>query len=160
MSDAMGGTVTLVIIAFFIVAVLGYLAFNVNYTKAFRMKNKIISVYDDYNGECNSKCEKEIKAYANSIGYKPGKLDCSYLSNLISKSSVNAVSVQTTSKNNLYCRAEIQIKKRASNDSINDFQSRSYYKIATTISIDIPIIKSLFDFGLFWVSGNTKTYKR
>ena len=44
MRDALGGSVTIVIIVVFIVIVLGYLAFNVNYTKAFRMKDKIISV--------------------------------------------------------------------------------------------------------------------
>ena len=47
MRDALGGTVTLVIIVVFIVIALGYMAFNVNYTKAFRMKDKIITLYDD-----------------------------------------------------------------------------------------------------------------
>ena len=56
MRDAMGGTVVLVIIVVFIVVTLGYMAFNVNYTKAFRMKNKIISVYEDYKGDCQSDC--------------------------------------------------------------------------------------------------------
>jgi hypothetical protein len=46
MRDAMGGSVALVIIVVFIVIALGYMAFNVNYTKAFNMKNKII--YLDY----------------------------------------------------------------------------------------------------------------
>ena len=46
MRDALGGTVVLVIIVVFIVIVSGYMAFNVNYTKAFRIKNKIV---DNYN---------------------------------------------------------------------------------------------------------------
>ncbi|MBO4731371.1 MAG: hypothetical protein J5597_01005 [Spirochaetaceae bacterium] len=63
MRDAMGGSVALVIIVVFIVIALGYMAFNVNYTKAFRMKNKIISVYEKYEGKCEENCEKEIKDY-------------------------------------------------------------------------------------------------
>ena len=48
MRDAIGGAVNIVIIVVFIVIVLAYLAFNVNYTKASRMKNKIIATYEDY----------------------------------------------------------------------------------------------------------------
>ena len=65
MRDALGGTVVLMIIVIFIVFALGYMAFNVNYTKAFRMKNKIISVYEDYKGNCSSsECQKAITDYA------------------------------------------------------------------------------------------------
>ena len=84
MRDALGGTVTLFIISVFIVLALGYLAFNVNYTKAFRMKDKIVSVYETYNG-CNGSgdstdpatCQDEIEKYATKIGYKPDNFSCS-----------------------------------------------------------------------------------
>ena len=46
MRDSIGGSVVLIIIVVFIVVALGYMAFNVNYTKAFRMKNKVIAVYE------------------------------------------------------------------------------------------------------------------
>ena len=72
MRDAMGGTVALVIIVVFIVIALGYMAFNVNYTKAFRMKNKIISVYEDYDGNCLGECRNAIKSYAKTLGYSTG----------------------------------------------------------------------------------------
>ena len=42
MRDAFGGIANMVVIIVFLVIVSGYLAFNVNYTKAFRVKNKII----------------------------------------------------------------------------------------------------------------------
>ena len=71
MRDAIGGSTTLVIIVVFIVIALGYMAFNINYTKAFRMKDKIVTLYDDYSGNClnSSKCQQEIKSYAKQIGY-------------------------------------------------------------------------------------------
>ena len=43
MRDAFGGIVNISMIVVFLVVVSGYLAFNVTYTKAFRMKNKIIT---------------------------------------------------------------------------------------------------------------------
>ena len=71
MNESLGGLVNIVIISVFIVIAMGYIAFNVNYTKAFRMKDKIITVYDKYDGNCdiNSPCSDEIKEYAREIGY-------------------------------------------------------------------------------------------
>ena len=51
MRDAFGGAVNIYIIVVFIVFALGYMAFNVNYTKAFRMKDKIVALYEKYNGD-------------------------------------------------------------------------------------------------------------
>ena len=44
MRDGLGSVVMIEIIVVFIVVVSTYLAFNVNYMKAFKMKNKIIDV--------------------------------------------------------------------------------------------------------------------
>ena len=66
MRDALGGTVTISIIVIFIVFSLGYMAFNVNYTKAFRMKDKIVAMYEKYNGSCGTDCEQEILEYTYS----------------------------------------------------------------------------------------------
>ena len=52
MRDSLGGAVNVFIIVIFIVFALGYMAYNVNYTKAFRMKNKIVFTYEKYKGKC------------------------------------------------------------------------------------------------------------
>ena len=54
MRDAFGGLMNMVIIIVFLVLVSGYLAFNVNYTKAFRVKNKIITTIEQYEGNCGN----------------------------------------------------------------------------------------------------------
>lgn len=140
MRDAMGGTVVVVVIVVFIVMVSGYLAFNVNYTKAFRMKNKIISYYDDYNGDCdtNSVCKQKIREYAKDIGYKYSGLTCpeGYVA-----------------KENLYCSQKIIVSEKGS-----DTNSKTYYKIVTKINIEIPVFKFISTLRFFNVSGNTKTY--
>lgn len=146
MRDAMGGTVIIVIIVVFIVIVSGYLAFNVNYTKAFRMKNKIISYYDDYNGECvtSGECKRKIHEYANDIGYHVSDLKCPVPSS--SKTRVYNV-------DNLYCAEEF-----SSSESGGDISSKKYYKISTKINIDVPVFKFISTMKFFEISGNTKTY--
>ena len=50
MKDAVGGIVNIWIIAIFIVLISGYLAFSVQYNKAFRMKNEIIEAIEQCDG--------------------------------------------------------------------------------------------------------------
>ena len=71
MRDAFGGVVNLAMIVVFLVLVCGYLAFNVNYTKAFRVKNYIITSIEQYEGNCDegTACYQKINDYINRIGY-------------------------------------------------------------------------------------------
>ncbi len=159
MRDALGGTVNLVIVIVFIVIVFGYLAFNVNYTKAFRMKNKIISTYEDYNGDCDSDCQKIIQDYAKQVGYRPDIPSCPE-----GMHEANNV-ILSEGYSGKYCFKEISVNSSAStsgNDYIPmDSSSRKYYRIATKITVDIPIIKNVIgDLRVFWVYGDTKVFKK
>lgn len=148
MRDAMGGSVALVIIVVFIVIALGYMAFNVNYTKAFRMKNKIISVYEDYDGECNSECRSAIKEYSKTIGYSTG----------------NNMSCPSGFRNSddLYCYKELKYVNRTDDRSslIDDMKDKRYFRIITKINIEIPIINNILDLKIFYITGDTKTFEK
>lgn len=150
MRDAMGGTVALVIIVVFIVIALGYMAFNVNYTKAFRMKNKIISVYEDFNGDCekNSKsaCNTQITKYAESLGYSTGD-------------ALTCPSGYTMSSTKLYCSQRIEVTPNVDDDIIVDDSTKYYYKILTKINIEVPIINNALDLKAFQITGDTKSFK-
>ena len=145
MRDAMGGTTTLVIIVVFIVFALGYMAFNVNYTKAFRMKNKIISVYEDYDGNCLGDCQSAIKNYAKTLGYSIG----------------NGMECPTgySNSNNLYCYKKVDATGRATDGVIEDAKRKSYYKIITKINVEIPIINNMLDLKIFYITGDTKSFE-
>lgn len=146
MRDAMGGTVALVIIVVFIVIALGYMAFNVNYTKAFRMKNKIISVYEDYDGNCQGECRQAIKMYANTIGYSTG--------NNITCPAGYKVS------DDIYCYKKVETKENISNiDIVDDTKKKSYYRIITKINVEVPIINNILDLKIFYITGDTKTFE-
>lgn len=146
MRDAMGGTVVLVIIVIFIVFALGYMAFNVNYTKAFRMKNKIISVYEDFDGKCESNCESVIKNYAKTLGYSAGN-------NMTCPTGYNGSS-------NIYCYQKVEASSGLSGDGVvNDTRKKSYYRIITKINVEVPIINNILDFKIFYITGDTKSFK-
>lgn len=150
MRDAIGSTVMVTIIIAFIVIVSSYLAYNVNYTKAFRMKNKIISIYEDYEGVCNASCEQEIIDYAAEIGYKPADLQCSGESH---KKPTNV---------NLYCEKRVKVNTVYTDENpqkvLNDKVGTHYYKIFTRINIQIPLFDNIFDFGFLYVTGDTMLF--
>ena len=149
MRDAIGGSANLVLIVFFIVFVMGYMAFNVNYTKAFRMKNKIISVYEEYNGKCNSSCEEEIRKYANSIGY--------FTDNTVRLCPDDYR--EHPEGIPLYCVKQMEVKSRydqSETGSVDEKRDKVYFKIVTKIQISIPVLKNLIDLNVFKVTGDTK----
>ncbi len=144
MRDAFGGLMNMVIIVVFLVLVSGYLAFNVNYTKAFRAKNKIITLIEQYEGHCDNdsyECNTKISTYLNELGYKNFR---------ISLSSSNPKTYCNSSYG--YCIEEVEVS------NINGKQ-KVYYKVTTAIVIDIPIINNIMpNLKLFQVSGSTKTF--
>ncbi len=142
MRDAIGGVVNLVIIVVFLLIVSGYLAFNVNYTKAFRVKNKIITTYEQYGGNCGgtTACENIIVQYMQRLGYDQN--------NGIGKNPPDKSTCQHG-----YCYEEVIVK--------NNEITKVYYRITTQITIDIPIIKNIMSQNnVFRITGDTKTFEK
>lgn len=146
MRDAFGGLMNMVIIVVFLVLVSGYLAFNVNYTKAFRVKNKIITTIEQYEGACDpgnesNKCNQVIKDYMQSVGYNASSL------NLTDKGYVC---------NNSYCIKRMEAETDTGNV---DLKKKVYYEVTTAVVIDIPIINKIMpQLQIFQVSGTTKAF--
>ncbi len=162
MRDALGGTVVLSIIVIFIVVALGYMAFNINYMKAFRMKNKVISTIEAYDGVCDKNCSAEIKEYATKIGYTMGQMTC--------PSDTDGGEWTKDPETRAYCYKEIEVdankyKNQSSIMSIKssnttDIKGKSFYRICTKINIEIPVISRIFDFRLFQITGDTKAFEK
>ncbi len=144
MRDAFGGLMNMVIIVVFLVLVSGYLAFNVNYTKAFRVKNKIITTIEQYEGNCgneNSACNQEIISYMKELGY-----------NADTNMRIEGYECQ-----NGYCIQRIEPNRDSA--SVNDQEKKVYYRVVTAIVIDIPIINKIMpQLKIFQVSGTTKQF--
>lgn len=152
MRDSLGGTVMFVIIIIFLVVALGYLAYSVNYTKAFRMNDKIISLYNEFNGECTSdikpgyeqSCQEQIEKYANEIGYVAADLECNKFSN----------DATVLKYKNLFC-AIPRVESNAS-EIEGDTKGKMHYQIITKINIQVPIISNIFHFEIGYIERNTK----
>lgn len=140
MRDAYGGVVNLAMIVVFLVLVSGYLAFNVNYTKAFRVKNYIITTLEQYEGNyTNEECQDKILSYINQVGYNAPSFEiagfdyCNYG----------------------YCIKEYEAKN--SSEGVDEHQRQSYYRVVTQINIDIPIINNIMPgLKIFQIAGDTK----
>ncbi len=143
MRDAYGGIINIVIVVVFLVIVSSYLAFNVNYTKAFRLKNKIISVLEEYEGKGyeseSAVARKKIKEYAQQIGYSNNNI------------KVDGEGWKCDSVG--YC-----IKKHE-NSSKEGVEKRDtcYFEVVTQINISLPIINNIMGLRIFQVTGSTKT---
>lgn len=144
MRDAFGGIVNITIIIVFLVIVSGYLAFNVNYTKAFRVKNKIITTIEQYEGNCSNiggACDQAITDYMREIGY----------------SVQTGFNLEGYDCRNGYC---IQRVEASANEGIKENDGKVYYKVATVIYIDIPIINKIMpNLKIFQVTGTTRAIK-
>ena len=138
MKDAFGGVLSIVLIAIFLVIVSGILGLVVNYSKAFRMKNYIITSIEQYdgasgcfgNGVGNSKCEANIRNYASQLGYHP---DASALN--CPKGYSRAF--------DMFC--------------YHEDTEEHYYTVITQVDIDIPIINKITGISIFQVHGDTRS---
>ena len=155
MRDSLGGIPIIGIVVFFIVVTLGFLAFNVNYTKAFRMKNKAIDLFELYGGAENcqscSVCRKELKNYADEIGYKPKDLDCAGYNGTEKFEDLLCYRYRT---NDYFSYDE-----KNDNNVIIDGKEHLYNDVYTKINIEIPIIqKMVTSIDAFYVNGSTGSF--
>lgn len=145
MRDALGGTMTIYIIIIFLLLINGYLAFSVNYTKAFRVKNEIISLIEQHEGY-TEKAKEEIRAYLNKTHYTVPDAYITQVKN---------------SDQGFVCETGYCVKVTAvggENSSTNELYRGSYYSVVTFVNIDIPVLNKMLPFfSIFQVKGETKT---
>ena len=141
MKEAYGGIVSFVFIIIFLVIVIGVLGLVVSYTKAFKMKNMVISIIEEYEGsgcrpELNSSesydsaCRSRITDAAKELGYSPASLKCN--------------NGTTASREGLYCYSV---------ENIGD--NKIIFKVVTQIDLSFPIIEKMMGISFFQVSGDT-----
>lgn len=143
MKDAFGGILNIAFIAVFLVLVSGILGLTVSYTKAFRMKNVVISSIENFEGTncfgsdgADSDCQNRIRAAAKKMGYAPTDLNCP-----TGKGS------DSGKVDNLFCYTATRKG------------STVIYSITTQVDINIPIINKILGLEIFQVHGDTKSIK-
>jgi len=129
MREAIGGTLLIQLVMFFIVIYVCFLAVAINYSITFRVKNQVINLIESYEGYDLAK--PKIEEYIASVGYYRASD-----ANFSHSSSCNGGQYY-----NGYC-----IQQLASDRG-------TYYKVTTYVSFDFPIIGEIMNFP---VSGETR----
>jgi len=166
MREAMGGIFSLVILAVFLILIMMFLAFGINYTKAFKVKNYIVSKFEENEGRClsGSKCDTQIQTYIKEIGYSADTSMSS--SNDIIKNKVLACNILYTEgakkikcSDSVVCNSGYYCYRYVEYDDTNPKQY--YYIVTTKVNIKFLMMSSgkldLFGiFDSFYVTGETK----
>jgi len=157
MRESIGATSIFALCLTFIMLFTAYLAISVNYAKAFRIKNQVITMIEENNGKAKS-IEKDISDYLVSEAYTATK-QCpsprTYTDNATGSISsgwnriiaLNYMNDASPKKNICVYRMEIDNR----NDDIDS--TTVYYKVVTFFKFDLPMVG---DITTFSVSGDTK----
>ena len=77
MREAVGGTVLMYLVLFFLIVYIFFMAVVINYGRVFRAKNALISYIEDNEGFKDSTLPQFL-AKANDVGYTSGAIDLCY----------------------------------------------------------------------------------
>lgn len=153
MRESIGGAWLVGIVVVFIVLFTSYLALTVNYSKAFKVKNEIISLIEENEGLTENTRDKIIN-YLNSVGYyaygscssdDSNKEDYEdYLEGAIN-GKLTGYERSGNSNKYKFCVYERAVE----NDTLN----RKYYRVTVFFKFDIPLLDNVFTFP---VTGESK----
>ena len=146
MRDAIGQVFALQVILIFVMLINGYMAYSVNYTRAFRVKNQIVNIIEQYEGPDNEEAIAKINDYITRMTYDVD--------------NQQMVQFQNDNKGakcpgyNGWCYVPHQVSSTGADEDRNGV----YYTIVTFVNIDIPVVKNILGLGSFLqVVGETRT---
>lgn len=151
MKEAFGGIFNIIFVVIFLVIVIGVLGLVFSYTKAFKMKNAIISVIEEYEasgcypeiagGSTDTPCRNKIKQEAQGLAYNPVSLNC--------KETL-------CSKNGGMCKAGDVYCYEMTTKTKDDGRQYAVFKVVTQVDISFPIISRIMGLEFFQVAGDTR----
>lgn len=147
MREAIGASWLMIIVLTFVALFSGYLAFSINYSKAFKVKDGIIDRIEKHSG-FNDEAINDIADYLNEIGYHT-KVGCK---NFVAEGSryvgvvSNSVTNHPESGTYNYC-----VEKVASRNPSGQMTA-AYYKVNVFFSLSLPVFDQ---FTTFNVTGET-----
>ena len=152
MRESIGASWILSIVLVFIALFSGYLAFSINYSKAFRVKDGIVERLEKYNGP-NNESLQEIARFIDEVSYT-SKGNCSKLfgddrlpSMGVTVGELHPDIPLSSNENYHYC-----LQKVNPDSPIEGQIKSSYYRVVVFFSLSLPI----FDIGsTFHVDGET-----
>ena len=142
MKEAIGGIFSIQAIVIFLVLVCGLLAFSVSYTKAFKVKNDIRRVIEEFEGLTES-ASKKIDNVADKYTYNVSDVN-TYVNICNNMPDYKAYRSTTNNGNNVVFCVKCELVNREGTDEGKLIYKGAVYTIATFVTIDIPIINRMF----------------
>lgn len=150
MKAATGNAMLMNIMITFIVIVMALIVTSISYTKAFRVKNRIVDIIEKHNGDFNSDViANEIDDNLKNIGYRynTGQFKCPKVTNqspaTSNQTGINFSDETYHGSNYLYC-----IYGYSTNRG-------KYYKVIAYMYFDIPVIGNYINIPVY---GETKVF--
>ena len=150
MREAVGSYFLTTIFVIFVVLFTGYMCLSINMNKAYKVKNEIINIIQKNNG-FDSNSLMQIQDYMTRIGYRTVG-DCDAEKNEGFKGYGISGSASTSNRA-VFCVKMMDTKYTSSNHTKVQFPEVAYYQVKVFFSVDLPIVRQFFTFGL---KGSTK----
>lgn len=157
--ESIGATKALAFVMFFIAIISGYLAFTINYSKAFKVKSRIIDIIQAHDNNIEDESERnaiktEVWNYIQSVGYSSSN---SYLVHC-------GDDFPEVVNNQGWCYKVYKSRKTSKGtDNQKRIESETkYVMVKTFVTIDVPVFNKVFpSIRYFHVEGSTSpTTKR
>lgn len=147
MREAVGSYFLTTIFIIFVVLFTGYMCLSINMNKAYKVKNEIINIIQKNNG-LDENTLYQIQDFMTKVGYRTtGRCDSS------NDYAFGISGTSTNSNKPVFCAKQIVTEYSAETYTTVQFPKASYYQVKVFFSIDLPIVRQLFTFGL---KGSTK----
>lgn len=140
------------IVILFILLFTGYLCISLNQTKAYNVKNEIISIIQK-NGGLDSNAINDISNYMATVGYRStGKCDVDTDNSTVTNFSISQSGKLDNGTSGMICIARHNVNDNMP-DPTGQFPKAAYYDVKVFFALDMPIINNVFNFNL---KGNTR----
>jgi hypothetical protein len=139
MKESIANSYIFGIVILFVGLIMLFFVASLNYTKAFKVKNKIINAIETY-GEYNTKAKSEIEDALSGIGYR---VDNSGNCKTDGRFSKGTSLTQLGNTNYRYCVYEFDQGERG-----------KYYGVVAYMYFEIPLLGKTLEFPVY---GETKT---
>ena len=147
MRQSIGATWILQLVIIFMLIFVGFLALTINYTKAFKVKNEVISIIEKYEGVSSGE-DASISLINNYLRYYNYQTMGNCEEGFYGVSSLsNSASIEPAKGNSKYYYCV-----RKNNTSNGTYDDRASYDIVTFFKFILPFIGDLFTFR---VNGTT-----
>ena len=162
MREAIGGTWLFNLVIFFVLLFAGYMCLSINYSKAFSVKDKIITEIERNGGIRNfnesDETIKEIVEYMANTGYRTegkcvtgGRNGYKYDYGCDRDGKCYPANDNT---DYAFCLSEVRAENTFHEAQPGEFIFVSYYKVKVFYQLDLPVIRQMFNFS---INGDTRT---